>query len=69
MTFSSWINWCLSVIVTAVNWLKSATILNVPLLYLLLGSFVWILIILGEGMDGNHSGRRYYDGKNFAKVI
>ena len=40
MTFSSWFNWVLSVIVTSVNWLKSATILNVPLLYLLLGIFV-----------------------------
>ena len=45
MTFSSWINWCLSVIVTAVNWLKSATILNVPLLYLLLGIFVMGVVI------------------------
>ena len=45
MTFSSWINWCLSVIVTGVNWLKSATILNVPLLYLLLAIFVMGVVI------------------------
>lgn len=45
MSFSSWINWCLSVIVTAVNWLKSATILNVPLLYLLLAIFVMGVVI------------------------
>jgi hypothetical protein len=45
MTFSQWINWCLSVFVTAVNWLKSATILNVPLLYLLLGIFVMGVVI------------------------
>lgn len=45
MTFSSWINWCLSVIVTSVHWLKSATLLNVPLLYLLLGIFVMGVVI------------------------
>ena len=45
MTFSSWINWSLSVIVTAVNWLKSATLLNVPLLYLLLAIFVMGVVI------------------------
>lgn len=45
MTFSNWISWVLSVIVTAVNWLKSATLLNVPLLYLLLGIFVMGVVI------------------------
>lgn len=45
MTFSSWINWCLSVIVTAVNWLKSTMLLNVPLLYLLLAIFVMGVVI------------------------
>lgn len=45
MTFSSWINWLLSVIVSSVNWLKSATILNVPLLYLLLAIFVMGVVI------------------------
>lgn len=45
MTFSNWISWALSVIVTAVNWVKSATLLNVPLLYLLLGIFVMGVVI------------------------
>ena len=45
MTFSNWISWALSVIVTAVNWLKSATLLNVPLLYLLLAIFVMGVVI------------------------
>ena len=45
MTFTNWVNWLLSVIVTAVNWLKSATLLNVPLLYLLLGIFVMGVVI------------------------
>lgn len=45
MTFSNWISWALSVIVTAVNWLKSVTLLNVPLLYLLLAIFVMGVVI------------------------
>lgn len=45
MTFSDWLNWLLSVIVTSVNWLKSATLLNVPLLYLLLAIFVMGVVI------------------------
>lgn len=45
MTFSNWISWALSVIVTAVNWLKSATLFNVPLLYLLLAIFVMGVVI------------------------
>lgn len=45
MTFSSWVNWCLSVIVTAVNWLKSVTVFNVELLYLLLAIFVMGVVI------------------------
>lgn len=45
MSVSSWINWSLSVIVTSVNWLKSATVLNVPLLYLLLAIFVMGVVI------------------------
>ena len=45
MTFSSWITWCLSVIVSSVNWLKSATLLNVPLLYILLAIFVMGVVI------------------------
>lgn len=45
MTFSSWVSWCLSVIVTGVNWLKSATLLNVPFLYLLLAIFVMGVVI------------------------
>ena len=45
MNVSSWLSWCLSVIVTCVNWLKSATLLNVPLLYLLLGIVVMGVVI------------------------
>ena len=45
MTVSSWVSWCLSVIVTGVNWLKTATLLNVPLLYLLLGIVVMGVVI------------------------
>lgn len=45
MAVSSWVSWCLSVIVTCVNWLKSATLLNVPLLYLLLAIFVMGVVI------------------------
>lgn len=45
MTFSNWIRWALSVIVSSVNWLKSATLLNVPLLYLLLAIFVMGVVI------------------------
>lgn len=45
MTFSNWVNWLLSVIVTAVNWLKSSMLLNVPLLYLLLAIFVMGVVI------------------------
>lgn len=45
MTVSSWVSWSLSVIVTAVNWLKSSTFLNVPLLYLLLGVVVMGVVI------------------------
>ena len=45
LSFTNWFNWCLSVIVTCVNWLKSTTLLNVPLLYLLLGIFVMGVVI------------------------
>lgn len=45
MSFSNWVNWLLSVIVTAVNWLKSSTLLNVPLLYLLLAIFVMGVVL------------------------
>lgn len=45
MTVSSWVSWCFSVIVTGVNWLKSATLLNVPLLYLLLGIIIMGVVI------------------------
>lgn len=45
MSVSSWVSWLLSVIVTCVNWLKSSVILNVPLLYLLLGIFVMGVVI------------------------
>lgn len=45
MTFSSWVSWVLSVIVTAVEWLKKAPLLGMPLLYILLGIFVMGVVI------------------------
>lgn len=36
MTVSQWLNWILSVIVTAVQWLKSITLFNVPVLYIII---------------------------------
>lgn len=45
MNVFSWVSWLLSVIVTGVNWLQSATLLNVPLLYLLLGIVVMGVVI------------------------
>lgn len=45
MNVSSWINFFLSVVVTAANWLRSATLLNVPILYLLIAIFVMGVVI------------------------
>lgn len=45
MTFSYWLSWCSSVIVSSVNWLTSITLLNVPVLYILLAIFVMGVVI------------------------
>lgn len=45
MTFSEWLNWCLSVILTGVNWLRTCTLLGVPILYLLIGIIIMGVVI------------------------
>lgn len=45
MSFSHWFSWCLSVIVSAVDWLTKITLLNVPVLYILLAIFVMGVVI------------------------
>lgn len=45
MTFSHWLTWCSSVIVSAVDWLTKTTLFNVPILYLLLAIFVMGVVI------------------------
>lgn len=45
MIFNDWLNWSLSVIVTGVNWLRTCTLLGVPILYLLIGIFVMGVVI------------------------
>ena len=45
MNFNAWLNWCLSVIVTAVNWLRTCTLLGIPILYLLIGIFIMGVVI------------------------
>lgn len=45
MTFSQWLSWCTSVIVSAVDWMKSITILNVPVLYILLAIIIMGVVI------------------------
>lgn len=42
MTLSVWLNWCLSVIVTGVNWLKATEIIGIPILY-----FICAIIVMG----------------------
>lgn len=45
MNVSQWLNFLLSVIVTAVSWLRDTTLLSVPLLYWLIALFVMGVII------------------------
>lgn len=45
MPFSYWLSWCSSVIVSAVDWLISITLFNVPVLYILLAIFVMGVVI------------------------
>lgn len=45
MSFSHWVTWCSSVIVSGVDWLTKITLLNVPILYILLAIFVMGVVI------------------------
>ena len=45
MSFSHWLSWCSSVIVSAVDWLTKITLLNVPVLYIFLAIFVMGVVI------------------------
>jgi len=45
LSFSHWLSWCSSVIVSAVDWLIKITLLNVPVLYILLAIFVMGVVI------------------------
>lgn len=45
MTFSQWLAWCTSVIVSCVDWMTSVTILNVPVLYILLAIIIMGVVI------------------------
>ena len=45
MTFSHWLSWCTSVIVSGVEWMHSIKILNVPVLYILLAIIIMGVVI------------------------
>lgn len=45
LSFSNWLTWCFSVIVSAVDWLTKITLFNVPVLYILLAVFVMGVVI------------------------
>lgn len=45
MSFSHWLSWCTSVIVSCVDWMQSIKILNVPVLYILLAIIVMGVVI------------------------
>lgn len=45
MSFSHWLTWCSSVIVSAVDWLTKTTLFNVPILYIFLAIFVMGVVI------------------------
>ena len=45
MTFSQWLSWCTSVIVSGVEWMQSIKILNVPVLYILLAVIIMGVVI------------------------
>ena len=45
MSFSHWLSWCTAVIVSAVDWMQSITILNVPVLFILLGIIIMGVVI------------------------
>ena len=45
MSFADWLTWLLSVMTSGVNWLKSAVLLGVPVLYILLAVVVMVVVI------------------------
>lgn len=45
MTFADWLTWFLSVMTSGFNWLKSAVLLGVPVLYILLAVVVMGVVI------------------------
>lgn len=45
MSLSNWLFWCSSVIVSAVDWLTSITLFNVPVLYILLAIVIMGVVI------------------------
>lgn len=45
MSFSHWLSWCSSIIVSAVDWLTKITLFNVPVLYILLAILVMGVVI------------------------
>lgn len=45
MSFSHWLTWCSSVIVSVVDWLTKTTLFSVPILYILLAIFVMGVVI------------------------
>lgn len=45
MNFADWLTWLLSVMTSGVNWLKSAVLLGVPVLYILLAVVVMGVVI------------------------
>ena len=45
MSFSHWLTWCSSVIVSSVDWLIKTKLFNVPILYILLAIFVMGVVI------------------------
>ena len=45
MTFADWLTWCLSVLTNGINWLKSAVLLGVPVLYIFIAIVVMGVVI------------------------
>lgn len=45
MTFADWMTWCLSVMTNGISWLKSAVLLGVPVLYILIAVVVMGVVI------------------------
>ena len=45
MSMSHWMTWCMSVIVSAVDWLAKITLFNVPVLYILLAIIIMGVVI------------------------